>query len=136
MSEKQSVSQYCIYTMLHKQKLAEIFRSGGVGEAKEKKVWKEGQRLFLEAQKNEERMPVVFNAADTGGGLIYYAFLAAVEIDKDDSSTTYKFTQLTKLEDKLPLSSLKLKSTNQPLSNDYIRPYAICYTPSFIKEES
>lgn len=134
MSENQSISRYCIYTMLHKQKLEEIFRSSGVGEAKEKKAWKEGQRLFREAQENGEKMPVLFNAADTGGGLIYYAFLKAVEVDEDDFSTTYKFAQLTKLEDKLPLSSLKLKSTNQPLSNDYIRPYAICHTPSFIKE--
>lgn len=133
MSERRNVSRYCVYTILHRQRLDDIFQADGTGEAEEKKAWREGQRLFLEARKDGEQMPVLFNAADVGGGLIYYAFLKDVEVDEGEPSTKYAFTQLTKLENNPQLSSLKLKSSNRPLSNDYIRPYAVCYTPSFVR---
>lgn len=134
MSERRNISEYCVYTILHKQKLKDFFEIDGAGEAKENTVWREGRRLFLETQKHGEQMPVFFGAADTGAGLIYYAFLKDVDVDDEEPSTKYKFTQLTKLENNPSLSSLKLKSTKQPLSNDYIRPYAVCYTPSFARQ--
>ena len=133
MREHRKISKYCVYTILHKEKLEDIFRADGASEAKERKAWKEGYRLFREARKDGEQMPVLFGAADTGAGLIYYAFLKDVELDEEEPATKYKFTQLTKLETNPPLSSLTLKSTNRPLSNDYIRPYALCYTPSFVR---
>lgn len=133
MSERRDISEYCVYTILHTQKLDDIFQAGGASKEEEKKAWKEGQRLFLEARKNGEQMPVLFGAADTGSGLIYCAFLTDVEVD-EEYSTKYEFAQLTKLENNPPLSSLKLKSTNRPLSRDYIRPYAICHTPSFVRQ--
>ncbi len=133
MSERSNISEYCIYTMLHRQKLDDSFRGEGADESKENKVWREGRRLFREARRNGERMPVLFSAADTGGGLIYYAFLEDVDIDEEGSSTKYKFAQLTSLEDNPPLSSLKLKSTKRALSDDYIRPYAVCHSPSFVR---
>ena len=135
MSKIQDISPFCIYTMLHKQKLDEIFVNGGAGEATEKKLWKQGQRLLLEEQKDESDMLVFFSAADIASGLIYFAFLKSVEVDEELTRTKYKFSELTKLEESLPLSSLKLKSTGEPLSDSYIRPYAICYTPSFIEEK-
>lgn len=118
--------------MLHKQKLDDFFAKGGSGEAGEKKLWKEGHRLFIEAQKNDLDMPILFSAADYGSGLIYSAFLKSVELDPDIYTTKYKFVQLSKLKESLPLSSLRLKSSGKPLSDNYIRPYAICFTPPFV----
>lgn len=132
MSEQPNVSRFCIYTILQRQKLDTFFQDDGTGNGQEQKVWKEGQRLFLESRKDGEQMPVLFGAADTGSGLIYYAFLTDVEVD-EETDTKYEFAQLTKIENDPPLSSLKLKSTNKPLSNDYIRPYALCYTPSLVR---
>jgi hypothetical protein len=130
MSE--NLSRFCIYTILHTETLNKIFRDGGDGKAKENTKWKEGQRLFLEAQKNDLQMPIVFAAADVEGGLLYSAILMDVQVDEEESSTTYKFTRMKPLADKPSRSLLILKSSSKALSEDYIRPYAICYTPSFI----
>lgn len=78
-------------------------------------------------------MPVIFASADVTDGLIYYAMLSSVEIDEVVSTTRYEFTDLTPIHGEYLLSSLRLRSTNRPLSDDFIRPYAICHTPFFIK---
>jgi hypothetical protein len=129
----QPISPFCIYTIRHHQDLDEAFRSGGNGQFMENTMWNTGQRLFLEAKKYGQRMPVIFASADITDRLIYYAMLKDVEINESDSTTTYEFTGLHQIVSHLPLSSLTLRSTNRPLSDNYIRPYAICLTPSFVK---
>jgi hypothetical protein len=73
-------------------------------------------------------MPILFTAAEDEGGLIYYASLASVEID-DASQPTYSFSGLTRLDKERPKSSLIKRSDNRPPSEDYVRSYAICFTP-------
>ncbi len=80
-------------------------------------------------------MPIIFAAAEVIDGLIYYAFLNAININEDKPSTpitTYHFEDLTPIEHKQPLRALVLKSTRKPLDENFIRPYAICYTPDFL----
>jgi hypothetical protein len=129
----QSLSPFCIYTIRHQQDLDEAYRSGGIGQFTENKTWNTGHRLYLEAKKNGQRMPVIFASADFTDRLIYHATLKDIVINESDSTTTYEFTGLQQFASHLPLSSLKLRSTNRALSNDYIRPYAICLTPSFVE---
>ncbi len=57
------------------------------------------------------------------------------ETDGDLPKTTYRFTGLTRIEQSLPLSTLTLKNTRKSLSDKYIRPYAICFTPAFLLDE-
>ena len=78
-------------------------------------------------------MPVIFASADVTDKLLYYAMLTDIDIDETNFTTRYEFTELEEVKGDLPLSTLRLKSTNQPLSDDYIRPYALCQTPSFIE---
>ncbi len=127
-----NLSPCCVYTIRHPQDLDEAYRGGGSGGFTENKVWKTGQRLFLEAKRDGQRMPVIFASADVTTALLYHAVLSDLVLDEEDSTTSYRFTHLERVEGNLPLSSLRLRSTNRPLSDDYIRPYAICYTPSFI----
>ena len=94
--------------------------------------WRTGQKLFEQAKRSGQRMPVIFASADVTDKLLYYAMLSEIDIDETNSTTRYEFTQLEKIKDDLPLSTLRLRSTNRPLSDNYIRPYAICHTPSFI----
>ena len=134
MSEDQSFSQFCVYTIVRTQKLDDVYNRGGSGGFTENKVWAFGSKLVIDAKKKGMRVPIIFGAAedDSPKGLIYHAVLESVETDSSASTTEYKFSGLKPIDGIVPLSSLKLKSKNQPLSNDYIRPYAICYTPSFI----
>ncbi len=128
----QSLSPFCVYTIRHQHDLDEAYRASGSGMFTENKVWKTGHRLFLEAQRNGQRMPVIFASADITDKLRYHALLSNMELDETNYTTTYQFTDLEPIQGDLPLSTLRLRSTNRPLSDNYIRPYAICHTPSFI----
>ena len=129
----QPLSPFCIYTIRHHQDLDEAYRRGGNGQFTENTTWNTGNRLSMEAKKSGQRMPVIFASADITDRLIYYAMLEDVEINESDLTTTYEFKGLQQIASHLPLSSLKLRSTNRPLSNNFIRPYAICLTPSFVE---
>lgn len=130
MEEKRNLSRYCIYTMRHTDQLQDVYENkGGSDTFTENKRWVEGERLFRESQRNNEQMPILFTAAEKEGGLLYYALLEAVEVDDDASTTTYSFGELTPFDEERPKSSLVKRSDNKPLSDNYIRPYAICFTP-------
>jgi hypothetical protein len=129
----QGLSPFCVYTIRHRQDLDEAYRAGGSGGFTENRGWKTGHQLFVEATRNGQRMPVVFASADVTDKLLYYAVLSDLVLDEVNSTTSYEFTDLVPVEGDLPLSTLRLRSTNRPLSDDYIRPYAICHTPPFVR---
>ena len=122
-------SKHAIYTMRHSSELGYIHTSGGSGTFVERKSWRTGLDLFRQAQSAGLSMPVIFSAAEEDSGLIYYARLTAVELDEDRGTTSYSFADLLKIEPARPKSALKLISTGNNLSDDYIRPYAVCETP-------
>ena len=93
----------------------------------------DGPTAILEAKKHGQRMPVIFASADVTDKLLYYAVLSNLVIDEASSTTSYQFNHLQPVKGDFLLSSLRLRSTNRPLSDNYIRPYAICHTPSFIR---
>lgn len=127
------LSPFCVYTIRHEQRLDEVHRQGGDGGFEENTSWVTARRLLLEAKDNGMRMPVIFASANVTDKLIYYAMLSDVELDDTNYTTMYRFTGLTPIEGDYPLSSLRLRSTNRLLSENFIKPYAICHTPSFIQ---
>jgi len=125
---EQTLSRFYIYTMRHTDKLKKAHEKSGSDTVIENKRGVKGESLFREAQANDERMPILFTAAADEGGLTYYAYLASVEID-DASQTTYSFSGLTRLDKERPKISLIKRSDNRPPSDDYVKSYAICFTP-------
>jgi hypothetical protein len=127
-------ADYCIYTMRHSTSLAEDARRGN-GELVERAPWVTGSRLFGEASASGLRLPIVFSAADIDSGLIYYATITDVVVeDADDGgrrTTRCTYEAVQPIDPPRHLSELTL-ATGKPLSDQYIRPYAICRTPSFI----
>lgn len=132
MNEKDTISEFCIYTMRKSDNLQYIYLGDGAGKFSEKKIWRTGHALFQQAREENKKMPIFFSAAEEDSGLIYFAFLESIEIM--DSVTTYSFSNLNEIDEPKPLSSLKLRSSQRPLSDNYIRPYAICDTPDFLIE--
>ena len=132
MNEKDTISEFCIYTMRKSDNLQYNYLGDGTGKFSEKKIWRTGYALFQKAREENKKMPIFFSAAEKDSGLIYYAILESIEIG--DSVTTYSFSNLNKIDEPKPLSSLKLQSSQNPLSDNYIRPYAICYTPDYLIE--
>ena len=129
--EGHAVFNYCVYTMRHTDQLQGVLDNlNGSATFEEHKRWVEGERLFRESQRQNERMPVLFAPAEKEGGVLFYAWLDAVDVNDDTSTTTYRFSNLTRLDKERPKSSLIKKSDHKPLSDNYIRPYAICVTPN------
>ena len=132
MNVNDTISEFCIYTMRKSENLQYIYLGDGAGKFSEKKIWRTGHALFQQAREENKKMPIFFSAAEEDSGLIYFAFLESIEIG--DSVTTYSFSDLNEIDEPKPLSSLKLRSSQNPLSDNYIRPYAICETPDFLIE--
>src|SRR5215204_4642315 len=98
----QPLSPYYVYTIRQRQRLDDVYRGGGDDTFDEKKSWKTGRQLFLAAQKNGMRMPVIFASADVGDKLLYHAILSEVEVDEDNYTTEYSFTDLIPIEGDYP----------------------------------
>lgn len=120
----------CIYTMRHSAELGYIHATGGYGTFVERKSWRTGLDLFRQAQAAGLFVPVIFSAAEEDSGLIYFGRLTAVEIDEERGATSYSFADLRGIEPARPKSAMRLVSTGNNLSDDYIRPYAVCETPA------
>ena len=128
-------SDLCIYTMRHSQKLAEDARRGA-GELVENQAWVTGSRLFGGAQASAAQLPIVFSAAEADSGLIYYAVISDVQLEGEDETGRATRTRCSYKEIR-PINPPRRKSeltlaTGKPMSDQYIRPYAICRTPSFL----
>ena len=93
----------------------------------EGKRWAGGLKLFTEARAARQVLPLIFAQNAT------LAFWAEAEsIDLGDSSTRYTFTNLRGLKGRRR-SDLTVESSGAPLSDDFIRSYALVRTPSFLK---
>lgn len=129
----QQLSDFSIYTICDSRKLERFHKSGGKGQFTEKRKWVEGLGLLEQAKRSGTQLPIIFAAAEitTSGGLIYWALIT--DLNTSENSTTVSFTNLQPFESQRQLSSLKLKRTGKPLSDNFIRPLAYVQTPSFIR---
>ncbi|HEV8044546.1 MAG TPA: hypothetical protein VGP38_05150 [Rubrobacter sp.] len=96
MQEKRNLSRYCIYTLCHTGRLKQVHANTRRDEFEENRAWVTGRQLLLEAQENDEQMPVLFAAAEKEGSVLYYAFLESVDVDLETRVTRYAFVALTK----------------------------------------
>ena len=119
-----------VYTMLHSEKLATQYESGGPHRLSEGRRWVTAERLWADARRDELQTPVIFSAADVDSGLIYWGLVELIDLDRDGTTCTYR--SLRSIAPAKPLSTLRLRSTGRPMSVANIRPYAICHTPSFV----
>jgi hypothetical protein len=122
----------CIYTILHSGELRRQAAEGGRHSLTERKVWKTGSHLWAEAKLSGEGMPVVFSGADVATGLFYWAVIDDITVDYEKRQTRCSYSNLREISPPMQLSALQLRSGHRQLSDDYIRPYAICQTPSFL----
>ena len=130
---KKSILPICIYTIVHTDRLDDLYQKGGKGEISENKNWATAKKLLKGAQGDDVRMLVIFASAEHTNELIYYADLEDVAIEKKDSNravTTFQISKLVPFEDPKPhKTSLTVKSTGRDIPENHIRPYVICHTP-------
>jgi hypothetical protein len=124
------LASYSIYTMRHSKILQEHAAEHGSHNLQERRAWRTGYRLWRQAVKDDLQIPLIFSGAEAATGLIYWALV--VEIEVDDGTTTCRYSDLRPIQPPRPLSALRLLSSGLSISDNYIRPYAICHTPTVI----
>jgi len=127
-----NLSPFCVYTMRHSAELDAQTKIRGPHVLRERKPWKTGHQLWDQARRAGEVMPIVFSGAEDDTGLIYWATIEEVQIDEANRATTCTYSGLRPIIPARPISSLRLRTGDRPLSEEFIRPYAICRTPAFI----
>lgn len=126
----------CIYTIRHSDELANVYASGGKGEFIENKPWTTGKGFLIDAHAKGRPLALVFGPAEAVIGLIYAAVITRIEIRESGFGvqTLCQYEHLTRIEPPLPLGRLWVINTQQPLDENFIRPYALCRTPEFLFE--
>jgi hypothetical protein len=126
-------SQICIYTIAQRTKLAEAASRPMPAAFSETKPWVMGFRLWRQAKDNDIEMPIVFGDAVDCSKLIYWGILKDVIID--GKSTNYSVDRLQRVRGCRRPQDLRLRSTGAQIAAHFIRPYAICQTPEFLRVE-
>jgi hypothetical protein len=113
------------------KKLAEAVGRTNSTEFSEGHPWVTGYDLWRKADAAGEPMPVVADAADCSR-LLYWGILTKVVIE--GKNTRYSVKDVRKIEGKHVPQELELKSTGKKIAPNFIRPYAICKTPLFLRK--
>ncbi len=105
--------------------------SGGVGSFIERKSWMTAVSMLRKATELDQELPLILAFGERIDGLRYWARIQSLEIN-ESGHTKVDYYDLTPISLVPPLSSLTLANTNEPLRDDFLRPYAICITPEFL----
>jgi hypothetical protein len=128
----------CIYTIKVLGDLHRAWLSEKATSFRENTNWATARRLLEDAQAEHQILGILFGTAESIDCLRYAAILTHIDIAQagdDKITTTYRFENLRQLSKPYRLPSLRLRSTGKPLSENYIRPYAICHLPEFLPYE-
>ncbi len=127
-----ALAEHCIYTILHTNKLADA-RQGGPTSYQESKPWITGLELWEQAQAKGMDFAILLGDATDCSKLVSWGVLTKIEIKGDE--TTFTVDRVRKLEGNHCPQDLVLVSTGEHIAPNFIRPYAICRTPTFLNEE-
>jgi hypothetical protein len=128
---QQVLFEFSIYTIAHRDKLAKAASRSGATKFSEARAWKTGYDLWGKAKAAGAVMPVVFADAADCSRLLYWGVLTNIVIE--DNTTQYSVKQMRKLKGRHSPQELLLKS-GKAIAPKFIKPYAICRTPSFLAE--
>lgn len=119
----------CIYTIRRSRDLEECLANGRRGGFEEQREWKAGKQLLDEARRSGKRLPIIFAPAEDTRRLFAWALIDEIA---SGPTTSYSFSELQLLADRPIKSVLKKARDGTQLNEWFIRPYAICQTPSFL----
>jgi hypothetical protein len=126
--------EFSIYTIVHPDKLAKAASRKRSVSFLEEKAWKTGYLLWIKSKAAGTEMSVVFGDATDCSRLLFWGILTGVAIE--DKTTRYSVKQMRKIKGRHSPQELLLKSTGKNVAPNFIRPYAICRTPSFLTQTS
>jgi hypothetical protein len=131
---KDRIFDKCVYTIVSLDVIDQSLKNEDwSGTFIEKKSWKKAIEFGLQAAEEDKILLLLLADASYIDGVVAAAIIDRIEI-LDNGSSKISFFGAQYLKDIQALSKLRLLSTGQPLSDRYIRPYALCQTPDFAYE--
>lgn len=124
------LKEVCIYTTKKKSDLIRDIEDGGKGSYHIKTKMVTAVALLARCKQRGLPLPVIISDAACCINLVAYGMMTSIVVS--ENGTEYGFENLQKIQGKHKLSELRLISTGNNISEDFIRPYAICYQPDFI----
>jgi hypothetical protein len=125
-----ALSTFCIYTIARPDKLAAA-RKEAASYFEEHHCWTTGCRLWHEADADDLDMAIVFGDATNCSRLIYWGILT--NVIPGEGEAHYRVKSMRKFRGMHSPQELVLRSTGETIAPGFIRPYAICRKPSYLR---
>lgn len=122
---------HSIYTIVDPALLKKIAAKGVGATFQERKRWVTGRLLFDASSRKALHTPVLIEDATDCSRLLYWGLLTSVELS--EAGARFRVDQLRRLRGQRSPQDLTLRSTGKKIAPGFIRPYAICRTPAFIR---
>lgn len=124
------LTEFCVYTIVSRDKLDPIALDRVPLVNSEARTWKAAATMLDEATAAGQSLPLLLADAKDCSRLLYWGVLQAVKLG--DKSTEYRVDYLRSLSGRHSPQELVLRSTGEYIAPGFIRPYAICLTPTFL----
>lgn len=131
---KSEIADCCVYTVVDGKKLARLAKAGQPCQFRERKAWTTASRLWRKASSEKRPMPLLFGDAADCTRLLYWGLLTEVHIH--EGATHFAVDRLRGLPGRHVPQDLVLRSSGKNIAPGFIRPYAICETPSFVDSKN
>ena len=120
----------CVYTSKRKSDLVDCMKKGGTASYHIKTKMKSAALLLAKCRERGIALPIVISDAGCCINLVASGILAAVDVGED--GTTYSVERLQKFPGNRKLNELRLLKGGKNISENFIRPYALCFRPDFV----
>jgi hypothetical protein len=127
-----SIMGSCVYTIVGGKELDRRYNKREASPFKEKRRWVTAEKEWLKGRSENMSMPVLFGDAAHCSRLLYWGLLTDLEVRDDGTSFTVDY--LRRLNGRRKTQDLVLLSTGKKIASGFIKPYAICYTPRYLRE--
>lgn len=121
----------CVYTIALPQRLLEAARDGT--PLHEAKRWVGAKELLLEAGETQRNLAILFADSRDCSRLIAWSVLRSIDVSPNGSQ--YSIGPLWSISKKRP-QDLLLRDSGAKIASGFIRPYALCRTPEFLRQEA
>jgi hypothetical protein len=130
-SDAEALFPLSIYSIAQGTLLARSAETSGSGTLTEGRAWITGQRHLRAAQRENLELALLLGDATDCSRILYRATIQDITVEGDE--TRIKYSDLRALKGRHTPQDLVLASTGRNIAPDFIRPYAICRTPQWLR---
>jgi len=122
---------WCVYTIVSRDALDRAALERAPLTRQEGRAWRTATRLLDEAGRQKAALPILIGDAKDCSRLLYWGILVSISVR--GARTTYTVDALRPIPGRHSAQELVLRSSGKSIAPRFIRPYAVCRTPTFLE---